>query len=62
MYRLSLKAKAEVKRQLADPVDKGFVWPSHSAWGAPVISVAKKNGGLQMCVDDRALNQVTVNH
>ena len=62
MYRLSLKAKAEVERQLADPVDKAFIWPSHSAWGAPVIFVAKKNGELQTCVDNRALNQVTVNH
>ncbi len=60
MYRLSPKEKAEVERQLADLVDKGFVRPSHSAWGAPVIFVAKKSGELRMCVDYRALNQVTV--
>ena len=60
MYRLSPKEKAEVERQLADLVEKGFVQPSHSAWGAPVIFVAKKSGDLRMCVDYRALNQVTV--
>ena len=60
MYRLSPKEKAEVERQLAVLVEKGFVQPSHSAWGAPVIFVAKKSGELRMCVDYRALNQVTV--
>ena len=60
MYRLSPKEKAEVERQLADLVEKDFVRPSHSAWGAPVIFVAKKSGELRMCVDYRALNQVTV--
>ena len=48
MYRLSPKEKAEVERQLAVLVGKGFVQPSHSAWGAPVIFVAKKSGELRM--------------
>ena len=60
MYRLTPQEKAEVERQLADLVEKGFVQPSHSAWGAHVIFVAKKSGDLRMCVDYRALNQVTV--
>jgi len=59
MYRLSPKEKAEVERQLKELVDTGFVQPSHSAWGAPVIFVAKKSGELRMCVDYRALNAVT---
>lgn len=58
MYRLSPKEKAEVKQQLADLVDEGFVQPSHSAWGAPVIFVAKKNNEeLRMWVDYRASNR-----
>ena len=60
MYRLSPKERAEVERQLAELLEKGFIQPSHSAWGAPVIFVAKKSGDLRMCVDYRALNQVTV--
>ncbi len=60
VYRLSPKEKAEVERQLAVLVEKGFVRTSHSAWGAPVIFVAKKSGELQMYVDYCALNQVAV--
>ena len=60
MYRLSPKEKAEVEQQLSELLDKGFIQPSRSAWGAPVIFVAKKSGELRMCVDYRALNQVTV--
>ena len=60
MYRLSPKEKAEVERQLSELLEKGFIQPSRSAWGAPVIFVAKKSGELRMCVDYLALNQVTV--
>ena len=60
MYRLSPKEKAEVERQLSELLDKGFIQPSRSAWGAPVIFVAKKSGELRMCVDYRALDQVAV--
>lgn len=49
----------KVERQLSGLLEKGFIQPSHSAWGAPVMFVAKKSGELQMCVDYRALNQVT---
>ena len=62
MCRLSPKAKAEVERQLADPVNQGLSGLA-TLPGAPLSSfVARKNGELQMCVDYRALNQVTVNH
>ncbi|DBA66174.1 TPA: hypothetical protein ACH3X2_14269 [Trebouxia sp. C0005] len=59
MYRLSPKDKAEVERQLADLLEKGFIQPSRSAWGAPVTFVAKKSSELRMCVDYCALDQVT---
>ena len=45
MYRLP-KERAEVQRQLAELLEKGFIQPSHSAWGAPVIFVAKKTEDL----------------
>lgn len=60
MFRYSPAELAEIKRQLADLVAKGHVEPSSSPFGAPVLFVQKKDGGLRMCVDYRALNQVTV--
>ena len=62
MYRLSHKEKAEVGQQLVALLDKGFAWPGHSAWGAPVICTAKKTKELQMCVEYHGLNQVFVKH
>ena len=50
------KEKADVERQLSEMLEKGFIQPSRSAWGAPVIFVAKKSGKLRMCMDYRALN------
>ena len=47
-----------MERQLKELLHKDSIQPSHSAWGAPVIFVAKKSGELRMCVDYRALNQV----
>ena len=41
-------------------VDKGFVHPSVSPWGAPILFVRKKDGSLRLCIDYRKLNQVTV--
>ena len=54
------KEKAEVERQLSELLDKGFIQPSRSAWVHLSFLVAKKSGELRMCVDYRALNQVTV--
>ena len=54
------KAGLVLMLSVLSSVKKGFVQPSHSAWGAPVIFVAKKSGELRMCVDYCALNQVTV--
>ena len=41
-------------------IEKGFIRPSHSPWGAPVLFVKKKDGTLRLCIDYRLLNQVTV--
>ncbi|KAF3657764.1 Protein transport protein-like [Capsicum annuum] len=49
-----------LKEQLKDLLDKGFIRPSVSPWGAPVLFVRKKNGSLHMCIDYRQLNKVTV--
>ncbi|GKE66602.1 putative reverse transcriptase domain-containing protein, partial [Tanacetum coccineum] len=49
--------------QLQDLLEKGFICPSSSPWGAPVLFVKKKDGSFRMCIDHRELNKLTVkNH
>ncbi|KAL9227892.1 hypothetical protein vseg_003531 [Gypsophila vaccaria] len=50
----------ELKKQLEDTIDKGFIRPSVSPWGAPVLFVKKKDGNMRLCIDYRELNKVTV--
>src|SRR5262249_51971146 len=50
----------ELKVQLQDLLDKGFIRPNSSPWGAPVLFVKKKDGSLRLCIDYRQLNRVTV--
>lgn len=60
IYRLSDSELQEMRRQLAELLRKGHIRPSKSPWGAPVLFVRKKDGGLRMCVDYRALNKLTI--
>nr|ABA92080.1 retrotransposon protein, putative, Ty3-gypsy subclass [Oryza sativa Japonica Group] len=59
-YRMAANELAEVKRQVDDLLRKGYIRPSSSPWGAPVIFVEKKDHTQRMCVDYRALNDVTI--
>jgi hypothetical protein len=51
---------AELKKQLRELQRSGFIRPSSSPWGAPVLFVEKKDKSLRMCVDYRSLNEVTI--
>ena len=51
---------AEVRRQLNEYLEKGWIRPSSSPFGAPILFVRKKDGSLRMCVDYRALNSATI--
>ena len=60
LYRLSSHELNELKKQLNELIDKGWIQPSKSPYGAPVLFVAKKEGSLRMVVDYRALNSITI--
>eukprot|EP00879_Flechtneria_rotunda_P026084 GHRR01027767.1.p1 GENE.GHRR01027767.1~~GHRR01027767.1.p1 ORF type:complete len:111 (-),score=5.06 GHRR01027767.1:3-335(-) len=60
VYKMSPLELAKVKRQLTDPIEMGFIQPSKSPYGAPILFIRKKSGKLRMCVDFTALNKVTV--
>ncbi|XP_073119181.1 uncharacterized protein [Henckelia pumila] len=59
-YRLAPTKMKELKEQIQELLNKGFIRPSISPWGAPVLFVKKKDGSLRLCIDYRELNGVTV--
>jgi hypothetical protein len=59
-YRMPLAKLAELKKQLQELLDKGFICPSTSPWGCQALFVKKKDESLRLCVDYRPLNAVTI--
>jgi hypothetical protein len=59
-YRMATPELAELKEHIKELLEKGFIHPSSSPWGAPVIFVPKKDGTQRLCIDYRVLNEVTV--
>ncbi|GKC85277.1 putative reverse transcriptase domain-containing protein [Tanacetum coccineum] len=59
-YPLAPSEMKELSEQLKELSDKGFIRPSSSPWGAPVLFVKKKDGSFQMCIDYQELNQLIV--
>ncbi|GJR73132.1 putative reverse transcriptase domain-containing protein [Tanacetum coccineum] len=59
-YRLAPSEMKELSEQLKELSDKGFIRPSSSPWGAPVLFVKKKYRSFWMCIDYRELNKLTV--
>ncbi len=59
-YRMSHDELKELKVQLEELLTKGYIKPSKSPYGAPILFVHKKDGTLRMCVNYRAFNKVTV--
>ena len=60
MFRYSPRELAEIQRQVTELLEHDLIQPSTSPFGAPVLFVGKKDGGLRMCIDYRALNKITI--
>jgi hypothetical protein len=60
LYRMPVNELVELKKQIAELQSKGFIHPSSSPWGAPVLFMEKKDGTQWMRVDYWSLNEVTI--
>ena len=60
LYRMSASELGELKMQLEELLEKEFIRPSVSPWGAPVLLVKMKDGNMRLCVDYQQLNKVTI--
>ena len=61
-YRMAPTELKELKAQLEELLNKGFIRPSISPWGAPVLFIKKKDGSLRLCIDYRQLNRATISN
>jgi hypothetical protein len=59
-YRMSTPELVELKLQLKEMMDKGYIRPNVSPWGAPILFVKKKDDTLRLCIDYKQLNKVTI--
>ena len=59
-HRMALVELQELRVQLQELLDKGFIRPSTSPWGAPVLFAKKKGKTLRLCIDYRQLNKVMI--
>ncbi|CAL1409480.1 unnamed protein product [Linum trigynum] len=59
-YRMAQVELKELKKQLVELLEMGFIRPSVSPWGAPVLFVKKKDGSMRLCIDYRKLNKATI--
>jgi hypothetical protein len=59
-YRMAPTELAELKLQIVELQQKGYIRPSSSPWGAPILFVTKKDGSMRMCIDYRSLSEVTI--
>ena len=61
-YHMSAPKLVELKLQLQELIEKGYIQPSVSPWGAPVLFIKKKDGTMWMCIDYHQLNKMTINN
>jgi hypothetical protein len=59
-YRMSTPELVEFKLQLNYVLEKGYIYPSVSPWGAPTLFVKNKDGTLKFCIDYKQLNKMTI--